>query len=141
MAENDQLERLRSVRLFEGLSDRELKDILGRSRDVVHPAGREIVEEGGGSAGFHLILEGKATVLKGGEVRGSIGPGDYFGEISLLDGKPRSATIRADDEVTTLSLTAWQFEPMLADHPKLAHKLLLGLCAHVRAAEASSIVE
>jgi CRP/FNR family transcriptional regulator, cyclic AMP receptor protein len=141
MAEKEQLERLRSVRLFEGLSDRELKDILGRSREVVHPAGRDIVEEGGGSAGFHLILDGKATVIRGGEVRGSLGKGDYFGEISLLDGKPRSATVKAEGEVRTLSLTAWQFEPMLQDHPKLAHKLLLGLCAHVRAAEASSVVD
>lgn len=136
MADGDLLERLRSVPLFEGLSDKELKDVLGQTRVIEHDADREIIEEGHGSAGFHLILDGSVTVLQNGGVRRTLGPGDYFGEISLIDGKPRSATIRTDAPVRTLSLTAWGFAPLLDAHPSLARKLLLGLCGHLRAAEA-----
>ena len=135
MSDDAKLAQLRSVPLFAGLKDRELRDIVGRTREVDHPQG-EIVEEGAKGIGFHLILEGTATVLQHGEVRRTLGPGDYFGEISLIDGKPRSATVRPDGPVRTLSLAAWNFEPLLEKHPKLAHELLLGLCAHVREAEA-----
>ena len=132
---DDRLEQLRAVPLFAGLKDRELKDVLARTREVDHTGG-EIVEEGAKGVGFHLILEGNATVLQHGEVRRTLGPGDYFGEISMIDGQPRSATIRPDGHVRTLSLAAWNFEPLLEKHPALAHELLLGLCAHVREAEA-----
>lgn len=136
MADSDMLAKLGSVPLFEGLSDKELKDVLGRTRVVEHDADREIVEEGHGSVGFHLILDGSVTVLQNGEVRRTLGPGEYFGEISLIDGKPRSATIRTDAPVRTLSLAAWNFAPLLDAHPSMARKLLLGLCGHLRAAEA-----
>ena len=128
------IEKLRAVPLFAGLKDKELKDILGRTREVIHGAG-EIVEEGGRGVGFHLILDGKVAVLKNGEVRRELGPGDYFGEISLIDGKPRSATIRPDGTVRTLSLPAWSFASLLDAHPSLARELLVGLCGHLRAAE------
>lgn len=136
MADTEMLERLRSVPLFQGLSDKELRDVLSRSREVIHDAGGELAEEGKGGVGFHLILDGTVTVKQHGEVKGTLGPGDYFGEISLLDGKPRSATIVPDGTVRTLSLPAWNFAPLLEAHPKMAHALLLGLCRHLRAAEA-----
>jgi CRP/FNR family transcriptional regulator, cyclic AMP receptor protein len=139
MSDDAMLEHLRSVPLFAGLKDRELKDVLGRSREVEHTGG-EIVEEGAKGVGFHLILEGTATVLQHGEVRRTLGVGDYFGEISLIDGKPRSASVRPDGPIRTLSLAAWNFEPLLEKHPLLAHELLLGLCAHVREAEARGTV-
>jgi CRP-like cAMP-binding protein len=126
------------VALFEGLNDRELADVLARSREVEHRAGTEIVEEGQGAAGFHLILEGDVTVVRGGRTVGRLGRGDYFGEISLIDGKPRSATIKTDTAVRTLSLPAWNFGPLLDAHPTMARKLLLGLCRHLRAMESSA---
>lgn len=139
MADKDMLERLRAVPLFEGLSDSELKDVLGRTRVVEHEKGDEIVEEGQGAVGFHLILDGEVAVLQNGGVRRTLGPGDYFGEISLIDGKPRSATIRPESTVRTLSLAAWNFAPLLDAHPSMARKLLLGLCEHLRAAEARTL--
>lgn len=136
MADKEMLERLRSVPLFEGLSDNELKDVLSRTRVVEHEPGGEILEEGHGAAGFHLILDGTVAVLQNGDVRRTLGPGDYFGEISLIDGKPRSATVRPEGAVRTLSLAAWNFAPLLDAHPSMARKLLIGLCGHLRAAEA-----
>lgn len=129
------LQRLRSVPLFAGMSDKELADVLGRTRVVEHDGG-EIIEEGRGAVGFHLILEGTVTVLQGGGVRRTLGPGEYFGEISMIDGLPRSASVRPDGLVRTLSLPAWNFAPLLDAHPLMARTMLLGLCQHLRAAEA-----
>ncbi len=137
MSDDARLAQLRSVPLFAGLKDKALKDVLGRTREVEHTGG-EIVEEGSKGVGFHLILDGTVTVLQHGEERRTLGPGEYFGEISLIDGQPRSATVRPDGPVRTLSLAAWNFEPLLEKHPTMAHELLLGLCAHVREAEARS---
>ena len=131
---DDMLAQLRAVPLFAGLKDKQLRDVLERTREVEH-AGGEIVEEGQKGVGFHLILDGTVTVLQGGEVRRTLGAGDYFGEISLIDGKPRSATIRPEGVVRTLSLAAWNFAPLIENNPTMAHELLLGLCAHVREAE------
>jgi CRP/FNR family transcriptional regulator, cyclic AMP receptor protein len=135
MTDKEMLDRLRSVPLFEGLSDKELKDVLQRMKVVKHDGSGEILEEGRSGIGFHLILDGTATVVQGGGVRRTLGPGDYFGEISMIDGKPRSATVRHDGPISTLSLAAWSFAPLLDAHPTLARKMLLGLCGHLRAAE------
>jgi CRP/FNR family transcriptional regulator, cyclic AMP receptor protein len=137
MVDTEMLQKLRAVPLFEGMSDKELRDVLSQARTVEHD-GDEIVEEGRGAAGFHLILDGTVTVLQGGGVRRTLGPGDYFGEISLIDGKPRSATVRPEGPVSTLSITAWKFAPLLEAHPAMAKAMLLGLCGHLRAAEARS---
>jgi CRP/FNR family cyclic AMP-dependent transcriptional regulator len=136
-ADKDLLERLKTVPLFQGLSDKELKDVLGQSRVVEHDQGHDIVEAGTGSVGFHLILDGQASVSQGSRTIGSLGPGDYFGEISVIDGKPRTATVTTTTPVRTLSLAAWKFQALLEAHPTLTRKILLGLCQTVRAVEAS----
>jgi CRP-like cAMP-binding protein len=128
--------RLKDVPLFAGLSDRELHDVVAHGKVVKHQDGHEVVQEGRQtSVGFHLILDGRASVLKSNDVRHQMQPGDYFGEIALLDGKPRSATVRADGPLSTFSITSWEFQPLLDAHPKMARALLLGLCAHLRASE------
>ena len=136
--DRDLLDKLKAVPLFGELSDHELADLSGQGRIVDHEGGADVVEAGGSAVGFHLILEGTASVLQAGKLLAQLGPGDYFGEISLIDGKPRTATVRTDTAMRTFSITAWLFQPMLAHHPALAHNLLLGLCARLRAAEAKS---
>jgi CRP/FNR family transcriptional regulator, cyclic AMP receptor protein len=133
------LERLKGVPMFDGLSDKELKDVLAQTRVIEHQAGHEIVEEGRGSAGFHLILDGQATVTQGSRTLRTLGPGDYFGEISVIDGKPRSASVTADTALRSLSLPAWKFEPLLDAHPALTRKVLLGLCATIRSIESQRV--
>jgi CRP-like cAMP-binding protein len=131
--------RLKEVPLFAGLSDRELRDVVDHGKVVQHSKGHEIVREGHQtSVGFHLILDGQATVLRGENVRHRMGPGEHFGEISLLDGKPRSVTVRAEEPLRTFSITSWAFQPLLDAHPKMAHGLLLGLCAQIRAMEGTA---
>lgn len=131
------LDMLRSVRLFEGLSKRELQAVL-KSGDVVeHPAGEAIVRQGAVGAGFHLVLEGTAKVRAGGRTRRVLRPGDYFGEMALIDKGRRSATVLAETAVTTLVISSWNFTPLLDKHPSIAKKLLVELSKRVRSLENS----
>lgn len=134
-ARSDQMEMLARVPLFEGLAKKELQAIMRSAGEVDHRAGKEIVREGAEGTGFHMILSGQATVIQGGRRKRTIGPGDYFGDIALIDRGPRSATVRADTDMHTLSITAWNFKPLLHEHPAIAFKLLVELCRRLRAAE------
>jgi CRP/FNR family cyclic AMP-dependent transcriptional regulator len=128
---------LRSVPLFEGLSQKELQAVVRSAKQVEYAPDRDIVTEGATGVGFHLILKGKASVLVGGRTRAKLGPGDFFGEMSLIDGGPRSATVRADTDVRTLSLASWEFTPLLDANPSIARKLLVELSRRLRTAEQS----
>ena len=85
--------------------------------------------------GFHLIKSGTASVSVNGAERPDLGPGHYFGEISLIDGKPRSATVTAKTDLTTISLVSWAFKPILDEEPEVAKGLLTVMCARLRAVE------
>jgi CRP-like cAMP-binding protein len=121
--------------LFGSLSTKALKRVAGAARVVRHPAGKQVTEEGGRGVGFHLITEGTASVYVGDSRRPDLGPGNYFGEISLIDGKPRSATVTAATDLSTISLVSWAFSPLLMEEPELTKALLLVMCARLRAAE------
>ena len=136
-ADQEIVQALGNTDLFSGVSKRALNAIAQQARVVKHEAGKEITEEGGGAVGFHLIREGEASVTVHGAQKPALGPGDYFGEISLIDGKPRSATVRAETPLTTVSLASWSFLPILDDQPEVSKQLLKVLCARVRAAESS----
>jgi len=137
MSTDDVEQQLASVDLFSGLSKRELRKLKDRAREVRHTAGHEVAHEGLGALALHLVLEGSATVtLQGREVR-TLGPGDYFGEISMIDGRARSATITAGDAgLRTLVVSHEEFDRMLGEEPDFARTLLVTLCARLREAEA-----
>jgi CRP/FNR family transcriptional regulator, cyclic AMP receptor protein len=135
--EKELMDQLGSVYLFEGLSEKELKAVSNRVKEVQHAAGKEIATEGKGGVGFHLVLEGQGQVLVDGKQQGALGPGDYFGEVSLIDGGPRTATVRAETPMRTLSLAEWAFKPLL-EQPDIAHKLLLGMCKRFRESQHES---
>jgi CRP/FNR family transcriptional regulator, cyclic AMP receptor protein len=135
-SDEELLGRLRTVPLFKELSEKELKDVAALARVVTFEKDHEIVEEGGGFVGFHLILDGQVAVSQGGGSIGALGPGEYFGEISVLDGKPRTATVTTSSPVRTLSIAARQFLPLLDANPSITRKVLLGLCQIIRTEEA-----
>ena len=124
--------------LFRGVERRALERIAETAKTVHHAAGKSLTSEGQSGIGFHLILEGTATVTVRGQERHALEPGDYFGEISLIDGLPRSATVTASSRMKTASLAAWDFMPIVHDSPEMVTTLLKGLCARIRAAESSS---
>jgi CRP/FNR family cyclic AMP-dependent transcriptional regulator len=137
-ADPEIVDALARTDLFAGLGKKHLNSIASQARLVHHQEGKDITEQGGGAAGFHLIKEGTASVLVSGSTRPALGPGDYFGEISMIDGQPRSATVHADTEMTTISIPSWSFHPILEEEPEVAKVLLKVLCARLRAAESRS---
>jgi CRP/FNR family transcriptional regulator, cyclic AMP receptor protein len=137
LSKKDILGMLGQVPLFEGLSRKELEAVYNAGKITEFSPGRPVVEEGATGVGFHLIVEGETAVTVGGRKRASLGPGDYFGEMSLIDGGPRSATVRAETPVRTLGLTSWAFLPLLDDHPSMARKLLVEMSRRLRGVERS----
>ena len=135
-ADPEIVQALSQTDLFAGLSKKHMTSIASQARLVHHQQGKDITEQGGGAAGFHLIKEGTASVQVGGKDRPDIGPGSYFGEISMIDGQPRSATVHAESEMTTISIPSWSFHPVLEEEAEVAKVLLKVLCARLRAAEA-----
>jgi len=129
---------LAAVPLFEELSKKDLKTILDSSKEVSFAPGRTIVEEGTTGVAFHLIIEGTARVSVKGRTKAKLGPGDYFGEISLIDRGPRSATVSAETEVHTVTVASWNFLTLIDHTPTIARKLLTGLCKRIRETEKSA---
>src|SRR5437764_3515410 len=98
------------VPLLAGLPRRKLADVAKRARTSRHKPGSEIASEGRNGLAFHVVAEGSAQVQVGGVARRTLYPGDYFGEISMIDGQPRSATVLAgDDGLVTYALNRTQF--------------------------------
>src|SRR5215831_18273590 len=110
---------LRSVELFEGLSDSDLKRLVEQMHEVRHRRGAEIAVLGSQGVGFMVILEGEATVSTPDGGRRTLGTGDYFGEMALLDQEGRSATITAATDLRIAAITEWTFKPFLLEHPEI----------------------
>ena len=130
-------DRIKSVPLFSEFSDKELQRVAAIAKEVQFVAGKEIAKQGESGVGFHMIVEGEATVSVDGKEHASLQPGTYFGEMSLLDGGPRSATVSAKSDLKTVSLTSWDFNALLDQYPELARKLLIQLCKRLRSVESS----
>ncbi|MHA3704735.1 cyclic nucleotide-binding domain-containing protein [Jatrophihabitans sp. YIM 134969] len=130
---------LARVDLFAGLSPRNLKKLAAVSRETTHRPGSEVAAEGRGALAFHAIVEGAATVTVGGRQVRTLGPGDYFGEISLIDGEPRSATVTVtgDGPLHTVAIGKTPFSTLIESEPSIAKALLVRLCGRLRAVEAS----
>ena len=92
--------------------------------------------EGLGGLAFHYILDGHATVSREGRELRTLGPGDYFGEISMIDGRPRSATVTAVEPMRVLAIPHQEFESVIDQDPDFARHLLKTLCARLRESEA-----
>jgi len=120
---------LKKVPLFADLNDRELGEIAGSMRERRFSAGDTVTQEGAAGIGFFVVEEGEADVTVEGQARGAIGPGDYFGEIALLTGSDRTATITAKTDMLCHGLTAWDFRPLVESNSGLAWKLLTAMAA------------
>jgi CPA2 family monovalent cation:H+ antiporter-2 len=114
---------LRKVPFFEGLTPEDLDRLarIGRKRQFA--AGESIVVEGQIGGGLFIILSGSASLQAGGKTH-TLGPGQFFGEMALLAGKPRSATVTAAEPVETLTLETMYFRPFLIKNPSVAVTIL-----------------
>jgi CRP-like cAMP-binding protein len=131
------IETLREVPLFTGIGDPELKRILEIGKEVTHEAGRPVLEADQSGVGLHVILEGRASIRVGGVEVGKFGPGEYFGEMSVIDGKARSASVVADTDLVTFAIPAWNFERLMQQHPSIMRAMLVELSSRIRQIEAA----
>ena len=132
---SQKIEALKKVPLFAGLSKRHL-DIIARGADEVKvDAGRVLVAQGGLGREFVLILEGSARVERDGKAIARLGRGDFFGEMSLIDRRTRSATVTAETPVVLLVVETRYFGALLDTVPGLQKSILLTLCERLRAAD------
>src|SRR6476659_9528592 len=115
---------LKRVPLFSDLDRKELERIAASMKERTFSAGETVTAEGLTGVGFFLIESGNAKVTIGGEERRRLGPGDYFGEVALLNESARTATITADTELRCYGLTSWEFRPLVETHGSIAWKLL-----------------
>ncbi|HZS24194.1 MAG TPA: cyclic nucleotide-binding domain-containing protein [Gaiellaceae bacterium] len=118
---------LKQVPLFAGLDDRELQQISSQMRERRFSQGDTVTEEGTGGAGFFIVEEGEAEVTVDGQPRGTIKAGDYFGEIALLTGSDRTATIKASTDMLCWGMTPWDFRPLVESNSAIAWKLLTAM--------------
>lgn len=130
----DMVSQLAKVPLFSGCSRRELQLISKAGKRTSRRAGTVLAREGEAGVGFFLILKGTAEVTIGGKRRSTLGPGEFFGEVALLDGGPRSATVTATSDVELLGVTEWVFRGLLHEQPTIAVKVLQTLAGRLRAA-------
>jgi CRP/FNR family transcriptional regulator, cyclic AMP receptor protein len=135
MSDRGAVDMLKTARLFEGLSKKDIAEVARCSKEIEHAAGAEVVREGSKGVGFHLILAGRVRVSRNGRKLRELGPGDTFGDISLIDGGPRTASVFAVTPLRLLSMMSWEFKPLLIEHPEMAYKLLLRVCGMLREAE------
>jgi CRP-like cAMP-binding protein len=140
MARKDEkLEHLSKVRLFAALPKKDL-NLIGRASDEVRvPAGKVLVEQGKPGFEFYLILAGKASVSRGGKKVATVGPGQYFGELAVLDRRPRNSTVKAETDMELLVLGQREFSGLLDEVPGLAHKLLQTMAGRLWEADTKAV--
>lgn len=147
MTEDTLTETLAKIDIFAGLPHRVLRRVVEAGHTDDYPPGTIMTAEGeavDGWRGFsepgvqmHVVLSGAGDVTVHGVAHGTVGAGSYFGELSLIDGLPRSATVRVGtDGIRTFALSKWSFNEILETHPEVAVPLLKVMCARLRASEA-----
>jgi pyruvate,water dikinase len=131
----DQLaESLERVPLLAGLSETDRDAVARLFTERTFAAGETVTKEGAEAAAFYLIESGTATVTVGGTFRRTLGPGDHFGEIALIDGRARTATVTADGELVCQGITLWDFQPLVQRNPTMAWTLLQTMAGMMRPA-------
>jgi CRP/FNR family transcriptional regulator, cyclic AMP receptor protein len=130
---------LAGVPLFSGLSRRHLRRLAERADVASFHAKEVIVKQGQPGGTFYAILEGEARVSQGSRAVATLGPGAFFGEISLLDGGPRTADVVAETPVTAIRIFKRTFDTMLTEEPGVAAKVLAVVAGRLRDAERRSL--
>ena len=127
-------ERLRKIPLFQGLSDHEYERLERWTDEIDVPTNKHLVNQGAYPHEFMVIETGTAEVTHDGVHLADLGPGDFFGEIALLDGGPRTATVTTLTDVQLLGLTEWVFRGLMKEHPAIAVKTLQQMAGRLRTA-------
>jgi CRP-like cAMP-binding protein len=123
---------LSTARLFDGVDAEGMDRIAAVAIEVEFPAGQVINRQGDIGTGFFVIVSGGVRVVRDGAEVAALGPGDFFGELSVLDGRPRIAQVIAAGTTTCLAIATWDFEAVLLAEPRVALAILRGLAGRLR---------
>jgi CRP/FNR family cyclic AMP-dependent transcriptional regulator len=140
VANKDVVERLSRVPIFSGCSKKELQTVAKAIKQIQHAAGSVVATEGEPGAGLFIIDAGEARVTIGGKTSNTLGPGDFFGEMALLDGGPRTATVTAKTDLSLFVLTEWVYRGLLTEHPSIAIRTLEAVAARLRRATKNATI-
>jgi CRP-like cAMP-binding protein len=130
-------EQLAGLPLFSACSGRDLQRLARAADELKVAAGTELTTQGAVGREAFVVIDGTAEVSKDGVAAAELGPGDHFGELALLDGGPRTATVTATSDMTVLVLSKPAFNAVLDEIPTLAHKLLVSTARRLRESEQS----
>jgi len=128
------VELLERVPLFSGLDRHHLETLARSFKERTFSAGQTVAAEGSGGVGFFVIESGEASVTVGGEDRSALGPGDYFGEVALIDEGIRTATVTATSDLKCWGMTSWEFRPLVEGNASIAWGLLKVMAHRLREA-------
>jgi CRP/FNR family transcriptional regulator, cyclic AMP receptor protein len=128
-------EVLGKVSLFSMLSKKDLANLARNAHERTFPAGAALTDEDESGVTFGVIMDGQAAVTVHGQHARTLGPGEFFGEMALIDHSARSATVTAETDLRCLMFTSWVFRPFALDHPEVAWALLELMVQRVRDAE------
>lgn len=123
---------LARTRLFAGVDAAGLERIAARATELEVPADRVIARQGEIGTGFFIVVSGAVRVVRDGETIARLGPGEFFGELSVLDGRPRIAQVVSSGPTTCLALASWDFEAVVQEQPSLAMAILRELAGRLR---------
>jgi CRP-like cAMP-binding protein len=132
LTQDRRTELLGACRLFHGVDPKDLAAVAGRAIEVDFPADRVIARQGEIGTGFFLVVDGSVRVVRDGEEVAVLGPGEFFGELSVLDGLPRVAQVVAVEPTRCLALASWDFEQVLLENAALSLAILRGLASRLR---------
>jgi CRP/FNR family cyclic AMP-dependent transcriptional regulator len=125
-------ELLSACPLFGGVTGDDLAAIADRAVEVDFPADHVVARQGEIGTGFFVLVDGGVRVVRDGRELARLGPGEFFGELSVIDGLPRVAQVVTTAETRCLALATWEFERLLLDHPTIGLAILRGLSARLR---------
>jgi CRP-like cAMP-binding protein len=118
--------------LFGGVTVDDLAAIAGQAVEVDFPSDHVIARQGEIGSGFFVVVEGEVRVVRDGQELARLGPGEFFGEMSVIDGLPRVAQVVAATSTRCLALATWEFERLILEHPTIGLAILRGLSARLR---------
>jgi CRP/FNR family transcriptional regulator, cyclic AMP receptor protein len=129
------VELLKRVPLFSDLDRKELERVAASMKERTFSGGDTVTSEGSTGVGFFVIESGSAKVTVAGTDRRTLGPGDYFGEVALLNESARTATIIAESDLKCYGLTSWEFRPLVETNAEIAWRLLQVMAKRLRESE------
>ena len=124
--------------LFTGIDPEGLQALADKAAQIDFPAGHVIARQGEIGTGFFVVIDGRVRVVRDAAVIATLGPGEFFGELSVLDRQPRNAMVTAEVPTTCLALASWDFETVLLEQPRLTLAILRGVAVRLRQATDSA---